>query len=59
MRSRPPASRLAAAPEGQMPMLRNTTRGILGLVFAAGATWLANFVIEKIFGPEESDAQNA
>jgi len=34
-------------------MLRNTVRGVLGLVFVAAATWLANFVTEKIFGPEE------
>ena len=34
-------------------LLRNTVRGILGLVLAAGATWLANFIVEKIFGPEE------
>ncbi len=38
-------------------MVRNTTRGILGLIFAAGATWLANFVVEKIFGPEEAEGQ--
>lgn len=37
-------------------MLRNTMRGILGLVLAAAATWLANFLIEKLFGPEESPA---
>ncbi len=34
-------------------MLRNTTRGILGLVLAAGATWLSNFIVEKMFGPED------
>ncbi|MGI8644286.1 MAG: hypothetical protein ACR2LS_09260 [Thermomicrobiales bacterium] len=34
-------------------MMRNTTRGILGLVLAAAATWLANFIVEKVFGPEE------
>ncbi|MEJ7762042.1 MAG: hypothetical protein WKF80_04550 [Thermomicrobiales bacterium] len=36
-------------------MVRNTTRGILGLVLAAGATWLANFIVEKVFGPEEGE----
>ncbi len=36
-------------------MVRNTTRGILGLVLAAGATWLANFIVEKVFGPEEAE----
>jgi hypothetical protein len=34
-------------------MLRNTVRGVLGLVFVAAATWLANFVTELIFGPED------
>ena len=40
-------------------MLKNTTRGILGLVFAAGATWLANFVVDKIFGPDEPETRDA
>jgi len=31
-------------------MLRNTVRGILGLVFVAAATWLANYVTEMLFG---------
>jgi thiol:disulfide interchange protein len=35
-------------------MLRNTVRGILGLVFVAAATWLANYVTELLFGPENS-----
>lgn len=34
-------------------MVRNTARGILGIVLAAGATWLTNFIIDKVFGPEE------
>ena len=40
-------------------MVRNTVRGILGLVLAAAATWLANFIVEKIFGPEETEASEA
>ena len=36
-------------------MLRNTVRGILGLVFVAAATWLANYATELIFGAEDSD----
>ena len=40
-------------------MVRNTVRGILGLVLAAGATWLANFITEKIFGPEEAETGRA
>lgn len=35
-------------------MLRNTVRGILGLVFVAAATWLANYVTEMMFGPEDT-----
>lgn len=35
-------------------MLRNTFRGVLGLVFVAAATWLANYVTEMIFGPEDT-----
>ena len=40
-------------------MLRNTVRGILGLVLAAAATWLANYLVIKIFGPEEAEPGNA
>ena len=40
-------------------MLRNTVRGILGLVLAAGATWLANYIVEKIFGPDEVEPSRA
>jgi thiol:disulfide interchange protein len=38
-------------------MIRNTFRGVLGLILVAAATWLANYVTEKIFGPEEVEAQ--
>jgi hypothetical protein len=34
-------------------MMRNVVRGILGLVLAAAATWLANEITNMIFGPEE------
>ena len=34
-------------------MLRNTIRGVLGLVFVAAATRLANYVTEFIFGPKD------
>ncbi len=34
-------------------LVRNTVRGILGIVLAAAATWVAKFITEKIFGPEE------
>ena len=35
-------------------MLRNTVRGVLGLIFVAAATWFANYVTEMIFGPEDA-----
>lgn len=34
-------------------MMKNLTRGILGLVLTAAATWLANMIVEQIFGPDE------
>lgn len=34
-------------------LVRNTVRGLLGIALAAAATWLANFIVERIFGPEE------
>ena len=37
-------------------MLKNTTRGILGLVLTALATWLANYIVDRIFGPEQEKA---
>jgi len=40
-------------------MMRNTVRGILGLVLAAAATWLANFVVEKVFGPETPEPEKS
>jgi hypothetical protein len=37
-------------------MLKNTTRGILGLILTAAATWLANYIVDQIFGPDEETA---
>lgn len=37
-------------------MLKNTVRGILGLVLTAAATWLANYIVDKMFGPDEEEA---
>jgi hypothetical protein len=34
-------------------LVRNTVRGILGIALAAAATWLTNFIIDKVFGPED------
>lgn len=36
-------------------MLRNTVRGVLGLIIVAAATWLANYITKLMFGPENSD----
>ena len=35
-------------------MARSLVRGILGLVLAAAATYLANMIVERIFGPEDA-----
>lgn len=37
-------------------MIKNVARGILGLVLTAAATWLANELVEKMFGPDEETA---
>lgn len=37
-------------------MIKNVTRGILGLVLTAMATWLANELVERVFGPDEEPA---
>jgi hypothetical protein len=37
-------------------MLKNTMRGILGLVLTAAATWLANYLVDRMFGPDEEAA---
>lgn len=38
-------------------MLINTVRGVLGLIFVAAATWLANYLTEIMFGPEEPETR--
>ncbi len=40
-------------------LLRNTVRGILGLILAAAATWLANQIVDAVFGPDEQEASRA
>ena len=35
-------------------MMRNVVRGVLGIVLTAVATWLANKVVEQLFGPDEA-----
>jgi hypothetical protein len=34
-------------------MLKNTMRGIIGLALTAVATWLANYIVDQLFGPDE------
>jgi hypothetical protein len=35
-------------------MLRNTARGMLALFLTFVANWLANKIIDQVFGPEEA-----
>jgi hypothetical protein len=35
-------------------MMRNTFRGIVALILTAVATWLANKIADKVFGPEDA-----
>lgn len=35
--------------------MRNLVRSLLGLILVAAATWLANAIVEQIFGPEEEE----
>jgi hypothetical protein len=34
-------------------MTKNVVRGILNLVLVAFATWLSNYIVDQIFGPDE------
>ena len=40
-------------------MARNLARGILGLVLAAAETWATNYIISKMFGPEDQGQRTA
>lgn len=37
-------------------MMKNVVRGILGLILTAAATWVANEIADRVFGPEEETA---
>ena len=37
-------------------MMKNVARGVLGLILTAAATWLANYIVDQIFGPDEIEA---
>lgn len=39
-------------------MVRNVVRGILNLLLAAAATWLASYITERLFGPEDETAND-
>jgi hypothetical protein len=36
--------------------MKNAVRGILVLVLTAAVTWLANYVVDRVFGPDEIEA---
>lgn len=40
-------------------MARNITRAILGILFAAAATWAVNMIVTKIFGPDQGSETEA
>ena len=33
--------------------MRNLVRSLLSIALTAAAAWLANYIVEKIFGPED------
>lgn len=35
--------------------MRNLVRSLLSIALTAAAAWLANYIVEKIFGPEEEE----
>lgn len=40
-------------------MARNVTRAVLGILFAAAATWAVNTIVTKIFGPDQGSEEVA
>jgi hypothetical protein len=38
--------------------MKNLARGIIGLVLTAAATWLANRIVDQVFGPDEQPSQS-
>jgi hypothetical protein len=41
--------------QGFTDMMKNLTRAILGLILTAAATWLANRIVDQLYGPDELD----
>ncbi len=37
-------------------MARNLVRSLLSIVLTAAAAWLASYIVERIFGPEEDSS---
>jgi hypothetical protein len=37
-------------------MSRQIIRGILGILLAAAATWLADKLVDQMFGPEDAES---
>lgn len=37
-------------------MLRNTVRNVLGIILIALASWLASYLTEKLFGPQDVES---
>lgn len=38
-------------------MMKNVARGVLGLILTAAATWLANYIVDQVFGPDPEEAE--
>lgn len=36
--------------------LKNAVRGVLILVLTAAVTWVANAIVDRVFGPDEIEA---
>lgn len=39
-------------------MMKNLARGVLGLVLTAAATWLTNYIVDQLFGPDPDPAES-
>jgi hypothetical protein len=37
-------------------MFRNTVRSVLGIVLIALASWLANYLTQRLFGPQDVES---
>ncbi len=36
--------------------MKNAVRGVIILVLTAAATWIANAIVDRVFGPDEIEA---